>query len=159
MPDVYQNSLTVWCRQGKEDEPVKKLSEDAEKIMAERFGKDTIIALATVENEVPSVRYVNAYYEDGAFYIITYALSNKIKQIEKNPNVAIASDWFTAHGKGNNLGYFGKEENRIIAEKLKIVFAEWIDNGHNNFDDENTIILCVELTDGLLLSHGTRYEF
>ena len=31
MPDVYQNSLTVWCRQGKEDEPVKKLSEDAEK--------------------------------------------------------------------------------------------------------------------------------
>ena len=91
--------------------------------------------------------------------VITYALSNKIKQIEKNPNVAIAGDWFTAHGKGNNLGYFGKKENHIIAEKLKIAFAEWIDNGHNNFDDENTIILCVELTDGLLLSHGTRYEF
>ena len=84
---------------------------------------------------------------------------NKIKQIEKNPNVAIAGEWFTAHGRGKNLGYFGKEENRIIAEKLKTVFAEWIDNGHNNFDDENTIILCVELTDGLLLSHGTRYEF
>ena len=46
----------------------------------------------------------------GSFYIITYALSNKIKQIEKNPNVAIASDWFTAHGKGNNLGCFGKGE-------------------------------------------------
>ena len=52
MPDAYQNSLTVWYRQGKEDEPVKKLSGDAEKIMAERFGKDTIIALATVEKEV-----------------------------------------------------------------------------------------------------------
>ena len=125
----------------------------------ERFGKDTVIALATVEHGVPYVRKVNAYYEDGSFYIITYALSNKIKQIEKNPNVAIAGDWFTAHGKGNNLGYFGKEENRIIAEKLKVVFAEWIDNGHNNFDDENTIILCVELTDGVLLSHGIRYEF
>ena len=138
---------------------MKKLSEDAEKIMSERFGKDTIIALATVENEVPFVRYVNAYYENGAFYIITYALSNKMKQIEKNPNVAIAGDWFTAHGKGINLGYFGKKENCPIAEKLKTVFAEWIDNGHNNFGDENTIILCVELTDGLLLSHGTRYEF
>ena len=138
---------------------MRKLCSEAEKIMIERFGKDTVIALATVEQEVPYVRKVNAYYEDGSFYIITYALSNKIKQIEKNPNVAIAGDWFTAHGKGNNLGYFGKEENRIIAEKLKIVFAEWIDNGHNNFDDENTIILCVELTDGLLLSHGTRYEF
>ena len=138
---------------------MRKLCSEAEKIMTERFGKDTVIALATVEQEVPYVRKVNAYYEDGSFYIITYALSNKIKQIEKNPNVAIAGEWFTAHGKGKNLGYFGKEENRIIAEKLKIVFAEWIDNGHNNFDDENTMILRVELTDGLLLSHGTRYEF
>ena len=138
---------------------MRKLGSEAEKILIERFGKDTVIALATVEHEVPYVRNVNAYYEDGSFYIITYALTNKIKQIEKNPNVAIAGEWFTAHGRGKNLGYFGKEENRIIAEKLKIVFAEWIDNGHNNFDDENTIILCVELTDGLLLSHGTRYEF
>ena len=136
-----------------------KLSLEAEKIMIERFGKDSVIAVATVENDVPYVRYVNAYYENGAFYIITYALSNKMKQLEKNPNVAIAGDWFTAHGKGVNLGYFGKEENRLIAEKLKTAFAEWIDNGHNNFDDENTIILCIELTDGLLLSHGTRYEF
>ncbi|HIY01828.1 MAG TPA: pyridoxamine 5'-phosphate oxidase family protein [Candidatus Blautia faecipullorum] len=138
---------------------MKKLSEDAEKIMTERFGKDTIIALATVENETPFVRYVNAYYENGAFYIITYALSNKMKQMKSNSTVAIAGDWFTAHGKANNLGYFGKKENLIIAEKLKIVFKEWIDNGHNDFDDENTIILYVELTDGLLLSHGTRYEF
>ena len=136
-----------------------KLSPEAEQIMIERFGKDSVIAVATVENEVPYVRYVNAYYENGAFYIITYALSNKIKQLEKNPSVAIAGDWFTAHGKGVNLGYFGKEENRLIAEKLKTAFAAWIDNGHNNFDDENTIILCIELTDGLLLSHGTRYEF
>ncbi len=138
---------------------MRKLGSEAEKIMIERFGKDTVIALATAEHEVPYVRKVNAYYENGSFYIITYALSDKIKQIEKNPNVAIAGNWFTAHGKANNLGYFGKEENHIIAEKLKIVFKEWIDNGHNDFDDENTIILCVELTDGLLLSHGTRYEF
>ena len=111
--------------------------------MTERFGKDSIIALATIENEVPYVRYVNAYYENGAFYIITYALSNKIKHIENNPIVAITSEWFTAHGKGINLGYFGKQENTVIAEKLKSAFAEWIDNGHNNFYDENTIILHV----------------
>lgn len=138
---------------------MKKLNQDAEKIMIERFGKDTVIALATVENGMPNVRYVNAFYENGAFYIITYALSNKIKQVQNNSCVAIAGEWFTAHGKGINLGYFGKEENYLIAEKLKNVFAEWIYNGHNNFNDKNTIILCVELTDGLLLSHGTRYEF
>lgn len=48
----------------------KKLSKDVEKIMTERFGKDTIIALATVENEIPFVRYVNAYYENGAFLLL-----------------------------------------------------------------------------------------
>ena len=138
---------------------MKNWNEQAEKIMTERFGKDTVISLSTVENGIPYVRYVNAYYEKGAFYIITYALSAKMKQIEKNPTVARAGDWFTAHGKGVDLGFFGKEENALIAEKLRKVFAEWIDNGHNNFDDKNTIILCVELTDGLLLSHGTRYEF
>ncbi len=50
---------------------MKKISAEAEKIMVERFGKDTVIALATVENGVPYVRSVNAYYENGAFYIIT----------------------------------------------------------------------------------------
>lgn len=138
---------------------MKSLSAEAEKIMLERFGKDSVIALATTESGVPYVRNVNACYEDGAFYIITYALSNKIRHIENNPVVAISGEWFTAHGKGMNLGYFGKADNHVIAEKLKIAFAEWIDNGHNDFDDENTIILCIELTDGLLLSHGTRYEF
>lgn len=138
---------------------MKQLSQEAKKVMIERFGKDTVIALATVENGIPYVRNVNAYYEDGAFYIITHALSNKIKHMENNPIVAIAGEWFSAHGKGINLGYWGKTENQPIAKKLKKVFAEWIDNGHNNFNDENTIILCVELTDGLLLSHGTKYIF
>ena len=54
------------------------MSREAEQIMRERFGKDTVLALATEENGVPYVRYVNAYYENGCFYVITYALSNKI---------------------------------------------------------------------------------
>ena len=91
------------------------MSPEAEKIMIERFGKDAVIALATTENGIPSVRYVDAFYENGAFYVITYALSNKMKHIKNNPIVAIAGKWFTAHGKGINLGYFGKPENKAIA--------------------------------------------
>ena len=60
-------------------------TEKAESIMAERFGKDSVIAMATVDNGKPDVRFVNAYYEDGSFYIITYALSNKMKHIKKDP--------------------------------------------------------------------------
>ena len=134
------------------------ISKDAEKIMNERFGKDNVISLATCIDNMPAVRYVNAYYDNRAFYVLTYALSNKINHIEINPNVAIAGDWFTAKGYGENLGYFGKKENKAISEKMKDVFAEWIDNGHNNFDDENTIILRINLNEGILFSHGTRYD-
>ena len=137
---------------------MEKLTQKTADIMKERFGKDNIIALATIDNDIPYVRNVNAFYEDGAFYIITYGISNKMKQIEKNPVVAISGEWFTAHGKGKNLGYFGKSENSKIAAKLRNAFAAWIDNGHNNFDDENTCILCVELTDGVLFSNGNCYN-
>ena len=83
---------------------MKKIDQEVEKIMSERFGKDTVLALATMKHEMPYVRYVNAYYENGAFYIITHALSGKMKQIENHPIVEIAGEWFTAHGKGVNLG-------------------------------------------------------
>lgn len=136
---------------------MEKLTKEAEKIILERFEKDSIIALATTENEKPYVRSVNSFYDDGSFYVLTYGKSNKMKQINKNPNVAIAGDWFTANGIGINLGYFGKKENEFIASKMKNAFSEWINNGHNNFEDENTCILQIKLTDGLLLSHGTRY--
>lgn len=135
-----------------------KLTAEAAKVMKERFGKDTVISLATVDDDYPAVRYVNSYYEDGAFYVITYALSNKMKQIGKNPNLAVCGEWFTARGKGVNMGYVLKAENREMTEKLRREFASWIDNGHTNFEDENTIILKIELEEGVLYSHGSRYD-
>lgn len=137
---------------------MEKLTKQAEQIMVERFGKDTVIALATEENGMPYVRFVNAFYEDRCFYIISHGLSDKMKQIANNPIVAISGEWFTAHGTAKNLGYWGEEENAVLAEKLRKAFSEWIDNGHNDFNDVNTCILCVKLSDGVLLSHGTRYD-
>ena len=134
------------------------MKEEGLKVMEERFGKDNVIVLGTIDGEYPAVRQVNGYYEDGAFYIITYALSNKMKQIGVNSNVSVCAEWFSGKGKAVNMGYFGKEENREMAEKLRKAFASWIDNGHNNFDDENTIILKIDLLDCVLFSHGTRYE-
>ena len=137
---------------------MEKLSKETEEILTERFGKDSIIALATAEDNKPYVRNVDSFYYDGAFYVLTHGLSNKMKQIDKNPIVAISGEWFTAQGKGINLGYFGKAENQFIANKMKEIFAQWIDNGHNNFEDINTCILRIELTEGLLFSNGTAYE-
>ena len=71
---------------------MEKLTLEIEKILNGRFNKDNIIALATVQDGIPYVRNVNGFYEDGSFYVITYALSNKMKQIEKSPYVAISGD-------------------------------------------------------------------
>ena len=131
---------------------------EAQKIMQERFGHDSLIALATIDGNTPWVRTVNAYYEDGVFYVITYALSNKIKQIEMNPKVAVSGDWFTAHGEGENLGHILKAENAEIADKLRKAFAEWYNNGHTNEKDSNTVILAIRLMTGVLMSHGIRYD-
>lgn len=131
---------------------------DAERILTERFGGDAVVALSTVNDGIPYVRLVNAHYECGAFYVITYALSDKVRQIEHNSAVALAGEWFTAHGNAMNLGWIGKEENSVIAKKLKTAFSAWINNGHNNLDDPATIILQIRLTDGVLLSHGTRFD-
>lgn len=81
-----------------------------------------------------------------------------MKQIEVNPNVAISGDWFTAEGKGINLGYFGNEKNKEIAAKMRVYFVEWIDNGHNNFEDKNTIILQIKLTSGTLTSNNEWFN-
>ena len=140
------------------EDKMQKLSEETGAIMTERFGHDNVIALATIDDGVPCVRYVNAFYENKSFYVITYALSGKMCQIQKNPVVALAGDWFTAHGKAESLGFFGRSENAAIAEKLRSAFASWIDNGHNNFSDENTCILRIRLTDGVLWSHGTCHD-
>ena len=71
--------------------------------VAFKSGYDTLLSLATIDGSCPAVRTVNSYYEDGAFYTVTYALSNKMKQIEKNPEVAICGEWVTRHIQNWNI--------------------------------------------------------
>lgn len=134
-----------------------KMEQEAEAIMAQRFGKDTVLALATALGETPHVRSVNAYYENGAFYIVTDSRSQKMAQIRQNPRVAVAGEWFTGHGHAEDQGPFDRGENRDIANTLRQAFASWLLNGHTDPSAEETHILRVTLRDGLLLSHGTRY--
>ncbi|MGN1346541.1 MAG: pyridoxamine 5'-phosphate oxidase family protein [Eubacteriales bacterium] len=131
---------------------------EAQEIMDQRFGYDTLISLATVDGSTPSVRVVNSYYESGSFYVITNSLSNKMRQIAANPAVAVCGEWFTAHGIGENLGYLLRPQNEEMAGKLRAVFAEWYGNGHVNEADPHTVLLRLRLTDGVLFSHGTRYD-
>ena len=61
------------------------ISETVQQIMRKRFGHDTLLSLATTDGLQPSVRTVNAYYENGAFYVVTYALSGKCSKSVRIP--------------------------------------------------------------------------
>ena len=141
--------------------------ENAMKLMDERCGngKDNLIALATISLDPgaggkprPAARMVDAYYEDGAFYVVTYALSNKMKQIGDNPDVAVcAIDWFSGHGAGENLGWVRDEKNAAMMVKLREAFAGWYSNGHVNEEDKNTCLLRICLTDGIIIDNEKKY--
>ena len=126
--------------------------------LQEKFGnKDNLIGISTIALEPstdgqpqPDARFVDAYYEDGAFYTVTYATTKKIQQITVNPHVALCYvvDSFTATGRGENLGWVKAEKNLELAAKLREIFAEWYQDA-NNDEDPNTCILKVTLEQGL----------
>jgi len=133
--------------------------ENAINIMVEQFSKDSLIAVATTDGKRLYNRVVDAFYENGAFYVSTYALSNKMRQIEAHPDVAVcAIDWFSGHGTGRNLGWVLDQKNAEIRTKLRKVF-EWYDSA-NNEQDENCCILEIRLTNGMLIKdhHAIRYQ-
>lgn len=135
------------------------MTKEIHDLLTERFGQDSLIALATVEGSTPHVRTVNAYYQDGAFYCITSLRSGKMEQIAKNSTVAVCGDWFTGHGTGESLGHVRLQENRALMQTLRKVFAAWYSNGHTDEENPDTIVLKIMLTDGVLMSHGRRLAF
>ena len=98
IPDTYMHFSHMCSRLEEGFMMMEKLTETTCALMKERFGKDSLLSLATCVDGIPYVRTVNGYYEEGMFYIITYGLSDKMEQIRKNPVVAIAGEWFTSHG-------------------------------------------------------------
>ena len=127
-------------------------------LLEERFGHDCLISVATLDGQTPCVRTVNAFYQDGAFYVLTHALSGKMKQIAVHPIVGVCGEWFTGHGIAENLGHPCDARNEALAARMRSVFSSWYFNGHVDESDPGTCILCIRLTNGVLLSHGTRYD-
>lgn len=129
-------------------------------------GKDNVIALSTIAVDTdgtprPSVRDVDAYYEDGVFYTVTWAKSNKMLHIRQNKEVAFAVcfEGISGNGIGENLGWVLDPKNAELRTKLRKVFADWYDQA-NNEQDENCVILAVRITQGVIFKdHGAvRYN-
>ncbi|MDF2802518.1 MAG: pyridoxamine 5-phosphate oxidase [Anaerocolumna sp.] len=144
--------------------------EEGLKIIEERCGngKDNVLSLSTIAmepnvdgNPRPYVRDVDAYYEDGVFYVTTWAKSTKMQQIAQNQEVAFAVcfEWFSGNGNGENLGWVLDPKNAELRSKLREAFANWYDAA-NNEKDENSIILAIRITRATVIKdHGAvRYN-
>ena len=137
-------------------------------ILNEKFGneKDNVISLATISLECnkdgkpkPCVRDVDAVYADGVFYVVTYAKSNKVQQIDANGEVSMSVHFedFFASGVAENLGWVLKPENAEIRTKLRSVFKDWYDMA-NNEKDENCCFVAIHMKKGTLrINHGEKF--
>ena len=109
----------------------------------------------------PYTRDVDAYYEDGSFYVMTWGESTKIRQIEKNDEVAftVSGQWFAGNGIGENLGWVMAPKNATLRAKLRKAFAAWYDFA-NDETKEQCCILAVRITNAtVLVDHGAvRYN-
>ncbi len=117
-------------------------------------GKDNIIALATIAvdqnadgNTHPYVREVDAYYEEGVFYVTTWGKSNKMIQIAKNKDVGfvVCQEGISGSGVGENLGWILDPQNAEIRKKLRKAFSNWYEHA-NNENDENCVVLAIRMT-------------
>ena len=139
--------------------------EEGLKLMEETCGngKDNVIALSTIvmdpsvdETPSPCVREVDAYYEDGVFYITTWGKSNKMQQIAQNKKVAfsVCFEGISGNGIGENLGWVLDPKNAELRAKLRKVFSDWYDEA-NNEQDENCVILAIHITKATIFrDHG-----
>jgi len=128
----------------------------ADALLREQLGKDVIIALATRTEDGVSVRNVDGYYRDGCVYVMTYAASHKMREIEENSAVALCKDLMCAQGTGENLGSPKAPENRALRDELKAVFRAFYDR-HVNEDDPLTCILRITLTSAVVFGSDTKY--
>ena len=139
--------------------------EEGLKLIEERCGngKDNLISLSTIAMEPnadkkprPYVRDVDAYYEDGVFYITTWSKSTKMQQIAQNEEVAftVCGEWFSGNGIGENLGWVLDPKNAVIRTKLREAFAKWYDDA-NNEQSQECVILAIRITRGTVIKdHG-----
>ena len=126
-------------------------------VLGEIFAKDYQFALATSNDNIPSVRFVDTFYDNGAFYIVSYAKSQKVKEIEKNSRISMCNKLYRFSGTACNIGHPLSEENHEIREKLIKVFEPWY-FAHNNENDENMCYVKIELKQGFFYKDGTGYK-
>ena len=126
-------------------------------IMDKLFKCDYQFAMATTVNNIPSLRFVDTYFDNGSFYIVTYSNTNKVREITENSNVALCSrKGYFFSGKAYNIGHTLSPENKEIRNKLIKAFEPWYFK-HNDEKDDICILKIIPKS-GFVHKDGMGYK-
>ncbi|WP_208560808.1 pyridoxamine 5'-phosphate oxidase family protein [Marinilactibacillus kalidii] len=106
--------------------------------------KNDIGIMATVSDNKPVARYMSFHSEDLTLYTVTDKRTEKVEDIEKNPNVFVLL--------GHEEGIFNKDyveiegvvsttENQAIIEKS---WNDYMDDQYESKEDPNILVLKIE---------------
>lgn len=127
-------------------------------IMSELFAKDYQFAIATADSNIPSVRFVDTYFDGKYFYFVSNEKSKKVSEIRTNPRISLTSrKSYSFCGIAHNIGHPSLPKNKELRETLISVFHKWYFE-HNNEDDETVCYVRIQPKTGFFHKDGTGYE-
>ena len=124
--------------------------------MERLYGQDVPMTLATAQDNQPNARVVNVYFSGGVFYVTSHLASAKMREIAKNPHVALNHQLFVARGTAENAGHPLNAGNEALREALAKAFYKFYGR-HVNEGDPGTCILKITPVWALVFADGFKY--
>ena len=119
--------------------------EQAMKELNRLFARDYQFAMATTGESGPSIRFVDTYYTEGAFYIVTNRQSRKVKDTAADPRASLCGRKLHDGGgvgvdEDHLVPFLPKRQARLRARVVK--FRRLTDDDGTGPDDENPVEVC-----------------
>ncbi|MGD0806127.1 MAG: hypothetical protein ABSA10_01375 [Anaerolineales bacterium] len=70
-----------------------------------------VMVLATSLNDIVTARNVTTIIYNNRIYFQTDSIMEKVKQIEKNPNIALCTENYQIQGKARSIGFWNDNPN------------------------------------------------
>lgn len=126
-------------------------------IIENRFNNtNKLIFFATSVDNIPYIRAMTPYYNEGSFYFISDVNSEKVKHIQINNTVALCGEWFNANGKASILS-LNSIDNSLKNNILENT-QSWIKLGNIDINSSDIVIIQVELCDGYIIENKIKYK-
>lgn len=126
-------------------------------VMEENFGHIVEMALASVSNNVVSIRDLLAYYNDGKMYVLSKVGNSLMKDIAVCQSVALCHGQSTMQGTVKDLGHPLLPQNKDLRARLKKEFSmDYTEYATES--DERMRILEITLTKAETFTRYHRYE-